>query len=231
MSVTLLIVTLFYWTLQTIERRNILELEEARAEIITQKKKYDQSQELLDETKKKLSLSREDGKLEGKAEVDSARAIARDLEAQLRAQVNEFKKHREDHASIAGRLASALQTAQVAMAECEAAKAQANGAISEGQTSHSALIQATHRMQQLDQECVALKTEYLMLRTENDTQAGEIRKLMNVSGINGDKLAETYADFKRLKANSQVSHTIFYSLSLSHTIDRTSTRLNSSHRR
>ena len=169
----------------------------------------------MDETKKKLSLSREDGKLEGKAEVDSARAIARDLEAQLRAQVNEFKKHREDHASIAGRLASALQTAQVAMAECEAAKAQANGAISEGQTSHSALIQATHRMQQLDQECVALKTEYLMLRTENDTQAGEIRKLMNVSGINGDKLAETYADFKRLKANSQVSHTIFYSLSLS----------------
>ena len=162
-----------------------------------------------------MSLSREDGKLEGKAEVDSARAIARDLEAQLRAQVNEFKKHREDHASIAGRLASALQTAQVAMAECEAAKAQANGAISEGQTSHSALIQATHRMQQLDQECVALKTEYLMLRTENDTQAGEIRKLMNVSGINGDKLAETYADFKRLKANSQVSHTIFYSLSLS----------------
>jgi hypothetical protein len=58
---------------------------------------------------------------------------------------------------MAGRLASAMQTAQVAVAEAEAAKAQASGAISEGQTSHSALIQATHRLQQLDMEAAQAK--------------------------------------------------------------------------
>ena len=58
---------------------------------------------------------------------------------------------------MAARLASAMQTAQVAVAEAEAAKSQANGAITEGQTSHSALIQATHRIQMMDSENAQLK--------------------------------------------------------------------------
>jgi hypothetical protein len=38
----------------------------------------------------------------------------------------------------------------VAVAECEAAKAAAQAAVSDASVSHAALIQATNRLQQLD---------------------------------------------------------------------------------
>ena len=103
----------------------------------------------------------------------------------------------------------ALQTAQISMAECEAAKAQANGAISEGQTSHSALIQATHRIQQLDQENNALKSELAMLRAQLETGENEARKYQNINSINADKLSENFTEMKRIKAYSQVCSVSF----------------------
>lgn len=175
---------------------------------MSQKKKTDETQALLEDAKKKLSLTREDCELEKRAEMDSLKNVNRDLESQLRSQISEYKKHREDHSAIAGRLASALQTAQIAMAECEAAKAQANGALSEGQTSHSALIQATHRIQQLDQENSSLKSELYLIKAENETQGGEIRKLTNVTNINNNQLAETQNELKRLKAAAQVIYPV-----------------------
>ena len=177
---------------------------------MAQKKRADESLEQLEITKKKLNLTREDSKLENKAEIDSLKNGIKDLESELKVQSNEYKKHRDDHSAMAGRLASALQTAQIAMAECEAAKAQANGAISEGQTSHSALIQATHRIQQLDQENSSLKSDNYLMKTENETQAGEIRKLTNVTNMNNNQVAETHADLKRIKTSSQVTACLHY---------------------
>ena len=43
------------------------------------------------------------------------------------------------------------------------------------------------------------------MKTENEAQAGEIRKLSNVTNMNNNQLAETQADLKRIKASSQVT--------------------------
>ena len=192
--------------LKALERRYNLEIEEAKMESISNKKKLEECLEQLEVVKRKAGLSKEDGKLEGKAEADAARSQVKDLEDQLRSQGAEYRKHRDDHGAMASRLASALQTAQVAMAECEAAKAQAAGAMSEGQTSHSALIQATQRIQHLDTECAQVKAELLLTRSQGEAQDGDTRKLQSMCSINEEKLAQATSDLKRLKATTQVSY-------------------------
>ena len=197
---------------KALERRYNLEIEEAKIESISNKKKLEECLEQLETVKRKAGLSKEDGKLEGKAEADAARAMVKDLEEQLRTQGAEYRKHRDDHGAMASRLASALQTAQVAMAECEAAKAQAAGAMSEGQTSHSALIQATHRIQHLDSECAQMKADLLLSRSMGETQDGDTRKLQTICSINEEKLALTTSDLKRLKATTQVNTVLYCTL-------------------
>lgn len=192
--------------MQTIERRHSLEMEEMKIDTISMKKKLEESQLLLEATKRKMELSNEDAKLEGRVEADEAKATVKELEAQLRSLGSEFRKHRDDHGAMAGRLASALQTAQVAMAESEAAKAQAAGAMSEGQTSHSALIQATHRIQQLDLEVGQLKADLLLHRSQGELEGGETRRLQNQNSILEESLKQSSADLKRLKATSQVKN-------------------------
>ena len=168
------------------------------------KRKYDECMELLEATKRKAGLSKENGILEGRAEMEAARANVRELESQLRLREAEFSKYRDDHGAMAGRLASALQTAQVSVAESEVAKAQAVGAISDGQVSHGALLQATLRIQQLDSECVQLKSELLLLRSQGEGQEGELRRLQNSVSAAEEKLTLTTADLKRAKATAQV---------------------------
>ena len=198
-----------FWFLKTIERRHSLEMEEVKIDTISAKKKLEECQLQLEATKRKMELSKEDAKLEGKVEADEAKATVKELEAQLRSLGAEFRKHRDDHGAMAGRLASALQTAQVAMAESEAAKAQAAGAMSEGQTSHSALIQATHRIQQLDLEVGQLKAELLLHRSQGEVEGGECRRLQNQNIILEESLKQSAADLKRLKATSQVKNSCF----------------------
>ena len=184
-------------------------MEEAKIETISNKKKLEESILQLEASKRKLELSKENGKLEGRVEAEEAKATVKELEAQLRSLGSEFRKHRDDHGAMAGRLASALQTTQVAMAESEAAKAQAAGAMSEGQTSHSALIQATHRIQQMDLELAQLKAELLLHRSQGELETGESRRLQNQNSIIEESLKQSAADLKRLKATSQVTKRSF----------------------
>ena len=48
------------------------------------------------------------------------------------------------------------------------------------------------------------------MKTENETQAGEIRKLTNVTNMNNNQVAETQADLKRIKTSSQVTACLHY---------------------
>ena len=67
-------------------------------------------------------------------------------------QTTELRKLREDNSGLTSRLASALQSAQAAVTECETAKASAHTAISEAASNHAALVTATNRIQQLDND-------------------------------------------------------------------------------
>ena len=89
------------------------------------------------------------------------------------------------------------------MVECEAAKASANAAVSEASTSHSALIQATHRIQHLDNECSKYKADIMLLRRECETQAAELRRRQGLSSMDTDKLSTAETELKWLKNASQ----------------------------
>lgn len=190
--------------MQSLERRHAIEIEELKSEVTSYKRKYDECMELLEATKRKAGLSKENGILESRVEMEAARASVRELESQLRLREAEFSKYRDDHGAMAGRLASALQTTQVSVAECEVAKAQAVGAMSDGQVSHGALLQATLRIQQLESESVQLKSELLLLRSQGEGQEGELRRLQNSVSSTEEKLTQTTADLKRAKATAQV---------------------------
>jgi chromosome segregation ATPase len=190
--------------LQSLERRHALEVEELKSEVTSNKRKYEECLELLEATKRKAGLSKENGILEGRVELETAKASLRELETQLRVRESEFSKYRDDQGAMAGRLASALQTTQVSVAECEVAKAQAASAVSECQVSQGALLQATLRIQQLESECMQVKSELLLLRSQGEGQEGELRRLQNSVSAAEEKLTLTAADLKRLKATAQV---------------------------
>ena len=67
----------------------------------------------VEESTRKAGLSRDDGRAEAQAEVDAARGRVKGLDAQVAAQGSELQRVKEELASVAGRLASALQSAQV----------------------------------------------------------------------------------------------------------------------
>lgn len=89
------------------------------------------------------------------------------------------------------------------MVECEAAKASANAAVSEASTSHAALIQATHRIQHLDNEGSKYKADIMLLRRECETQAAELRRRQGVSSMDTDKLSTAETELKWLKSATQ----------------------------
>jgi len=187
---------------KSIERRYNDDLEEIRAELAAAKRKNDDLQREIESARKKIILSREDGKLEALAEFEASKRSLSE-EVQNKTQSTELKKLREDYAILAGKMASALQMAQVSAAEAEAAKAQASSAVAEGQTSHSALIQATQRMQHLDNECSQLRAEISLVRRENESQLAELRKLQVVGTNAGDRASNAEADVRRAKNQAQ----------------------------
>ena len=89
------------------------------------------------------------------------------------------------------------------MVECEAAKASANAAVGEASTSHSALIQATNRLQQLDNECSKYKADIMLLRRECEAQGAELRRRQGVSSLDTDKLSTAETELRWLKSATQ----------------------------
>ena len=186
-----------------LERRSEEELQEARDEIRTSKARAEEALKEIDALRRRVSLSRDDGKMEAKLELEKLRSEVEDYEAKCRAQTLELRRLREEHVEVGSRLAAALQAAQVAHAEAEAAKSQAASIVAEGKSSHTALVQATNRIQSLDSECAKLKADNLLHRREIDSQQAELRKLQAAAGMSTEQLQAQDHDLRRAKATAQ----------------------------
>ena len=184
------------------ERRAEEDLQETREELRAAKIRGDDALKEIDSMRRKISQSREDGKLESTIEMERLRGEVDTSDSKVRAQGLELRKLREDHVDIGGRLAAALQQVQVAQAEGEAAKSQAAGIVAEGKSSHTALVQATNRIQILDGECAKLKAENLLHRREIDAQQAELRKLQTVSGVSIEKVHASETESRRVKSDA-----------------------------
>lgn len=185
------------------ERRYNEELTIAKDDLMAAKRKAEELLRDVDDTRRKVTLSKEEGKLEIQVEFEHSKQALSDAEHKIKAQTLEMKKLREDHISIAGRLGSALQIAQISNAEAEAAKATTSSAVTESQTNHAALVQATQRIQQIDSEAARYRAEAVLLRRENETLQAELRKLMSTSHTSGDKIGIAESEARRIKAQAQ----------------------------
>lgn len=188
---------------KTTERRNEEDLQEARDEVRASKVRAEDAIKEMDALRRRVSESREDGKLEAKLELEKLRSEVDEYEAKSRAQGLELRRLREEHVDVGSRLAAALQAAQVAQAEGEAARSQAASIVAEGKSSHTALVQATNRIQSLDSDCAKLKAENLLHRREIDAQQAEMRKLQAATGVSTDQLNMHESETRRAKAMAQ----------------------------
>ncbi len=72
----------------------------------------------VEESKRKAGLSKEDGRAEAQAEVTAARGRVQELEGQVASLSAELGRVKEEQGGVAGRLAGALQSAQVRVGGC-----------------------------------------------------------------------------------------------------------------
>lgn len=190
--------------MKSLERRHSEVVEELKSELASSKRRQEELQREADSAKRRVALSKEDGKLEMLSEVEELKQKLADSEQQARNQSNDLRKVREDHAILAGKLSSAQQMAQILRNEAEAAKAEAASAVSEGHVNHVALTQAIQRIQALDSENGSIRAEVILLRKDNENQSIELRKLQGNNSNSGERMTQAEADVRRVKAQSQV---------------------------
>lgn len=190
--------------IQSIERRHNDEIDELKADVATTRRRLEEAQREADAARRKVNISRTDGKLEAQLETEGIKSGLRESEELNRQLSSEIKKLREDHASLTGKYAALQQICDVSVVEAEAAKARAASTIAEAQTNQAAFTQALQRIQQLDSDSAQLRAENMMLRREVENRSADLRKLETTTHISNDRTASVESESRRVKAQSQV---------------------------
>ena len=160
--------------MRVMDRRAIDEADELRNEIATLKRRLEEAQRDADLTRRKIGISKIDGKQEALGEIDALKGSIIEMEEAARQVSIELRKAKDENVVLNGKVsACSLQVVQ-ANAEADAAKAASVTALGDTQINSSALGQATVRIQQIDTECAQLRAENTMLRRENETKAAEV---------------------------------------------------------
>lgn len=156
-----------------------------------------QVRQLQDEVQQKQRHSRE---------AQSTKTM--ELESALRSTESELSRVKEEFASMASRAASALQQAKVSTAEADALRAETSSIVSDGHTSHAALMQALQRLQQLETELARTRAEKDVLQQDADKQYAELRKFQEVSASKDGKTQLSALELKRAKTHFEVRHSV-----------------------
>jgi hypothetical protein len=174
---------------------------------ITSSLRHDLSlrEEAIKDSEKQHRLLKAEMSEQAKHSRESSSARTMDLESALRAQETELSRVKEEYSSMAARAASALQQAKVAKAEAESLRAETSSIVSDGHTSHAALMQALQRIQQLETELLRAKAEKEVLQQDVDNQYTELRKYQDVSISKDGKNQLSAMELKRSKAHFEVS--------------------------
>jgi chromosome segregation ATPase len=92
---------------------------------------------------------------------------------------------------------------QVAASEAETAKADAKIAVSDSQTIHNALVQATQRLHDSDLENMKIRAELALVKQQLETKSVEVTKLEGVKMSTGERASSSEMDNRRLKAKHE----------------------------
>lgn len=195
------------WTqkLKTIELKYSKEVENEQRLVSSLRQDVSLHEETIRDMEKQNRFLKEEMALKVKQSRDSSSAKTADLESALRNMETELNRVKEEYSSMAARAASALQQAKVSKAEAESLRAETSSIVSDGHTSHAALMQALQRVQQLETELLRSKTEKEVLQQDIDNQYAELRKYQDVSISKEGKNQLSAMELKRSKAHFEVS--------------------------
>jgi chromosome segregation ATPase len=181
------------------ERRLLEEIDNLKIELAVARRRADDAERDAEISRKKVVAVKEEGVNGALAEFDRAQRAQVELEELCQQQKDEIKRMREDHISISERLASALLQMQVAASDAENAKADAKIAVTDSQTIHSALVQATQRLHDADLENMKLRSEVALMKQQLETKTVEVTKLQGVQMSTGERASSSDLENRRIK--------------------------------
>jgi len=181
------------------ERRLLEEIDNLKIELAVARRRADDAERDAELSRKKVVAVKEEGVSGALVEFDRAQRAQVELEDLCQQQKEEIKRLREDHISLSERLASALLQMQVAASDAENAKADAKIAVTDSQTIHSALVQATQRLHDADLENMKLRSEVALMKQQLETKTVEVAKLEGVKMSTGERVSASDLENRRLK--------------------------------
>lgn len=206
------------WTqkMKTMEMKYIKELETEQRLITSLRQDISSHEDTIRDGEKQTRQIKEEMTQQAKHSRDSSSAKTMDLESALRTMETELNRVKEEYSSMAARAASALQQAKVSKAEADSLRAETSSIVSDGHTSHAALMQALQRIQQVETELLRAKTEKEVLQQDMDNHHTELRKYQDASISKDGKNQLSAMELKRSKAHFEVN--ICYSLSYNYKV-------------
>lgn len=185
---------------KTVESRLMADMEDIRRELSNARRKADDA-ERETELLKRQSIESLDKDREGiVVEFEQAQRSQVELQALYNQQKVDIKRMQEEAIATSERLAVTLQTLQTSGAECELAKQDAKIAISDSQTIHNALVQATQRLHDSDVEAMKIKSENAFLKQQVEKNTAELKKIEGGLEATGERYNSSELDNKRLKS-------------------------------
>ena len=182
------------------ERRTVNSLQKDKLEL----------EDTVRDRERQLRVLKEESDNISKQVRESSTSKTMELESALRAKEMELSKVKDEYNSMASRAASAMQQAKVAKAEADSLRAETSSIVSDGHTSHAALMQALQRVQQLETELVRMRSEKEVLQREIDAQYAELRKYQDSSISKEGQQQLSSLELKRSKKHFEVSDSYYH---------------------
>ncbi len=180
------------------------ESEEYKNNIITLRKKNDELSREVDSWKRRVDQVGEEARLELAIGLETAKKETMSSEERERKLQADIKRLKDDNLNMATKLAMASQALQVAQSEKDTLESMAMHSKHESASNHSALVIATQRITELENEIGKLRAENALLSRAKEAQIYEKQKSETQSSYHEDRVEQAQRDLSKIKSQNQL---------------------------
>jgi hypothetical protein len=193
----------YHEKLKTAERRHLEETDSLKADVLTQKRKFDDLSRDYEFLKRKSFHSKEENKLETQKELDEFKAKYFELEETHLLRINENKRSQEEIVLLKNKVNSLTQEIQKIIMDNEHLKISQKTVTEESAVKSSVYLQTLERISRLEVESSQLKAENQFLLKEKYNLELENKKLSARQLVSNDQVSVNENELRRQKAISQ----------------------------
>jgi hypothetical protein len=193
----------YHEKLKTVERRHLEETDSLKADVLTQKRKFDDLSRDYEFLKRKSFHSKEESKLETQKELDEFKAKYFELEETHLLRINENKRAQEEIVLLKNKVNSLTQEIQKIIMDNEHLKISQKTVTEESAVKSSVYLQTLERISRLEVESSQLKAENQFLLKEKYNLELENKKLSARQLVSNDQVSVNENELRRQKAISQ----------------------------